>query len=80
MGQDRSRVFWSRCLTSPGRKANLLSVSRNDRLAMVIRRRVRSTSFSLLPAEVRRSWEASSELLGLVGEHMQGQGVQTPRV
>lgn len=65
LGQDKTRVLWSRFLTSQRRKLNLFSVSRNN---------------SLFPAEVRGSWEASSELLGLVGEHMLGRGAQRQRV
>lgn len=59
MGQDRSRVLRSRFLTSHRRKPNLFSVSRNDRLAMIIRRRVRH---ELLSASCRGKEKPGGQL------------------
>ena len=59
MGQDRSRVLMSRFLTSQGSKSNSFSVSRNDRLAVVIRRRFR---YELLSTSCRGEEKPGGQL------------------
>lgn len=61
-GQEKLRALNKKGSWVKGRKPNLFSISGNDRMAKEIR---------------RRNWEASSELLGLVGEHCTRTGGRT---